>query len=83
MRTYNSERQRRDIYTKTAEPSAFDDTQLKKSIEVLTQEMAKAAGGTPPADAAPAAPDAEKKPADEKKKAARIPFFPTTLKYVM
>ena len=83
MRAYNSERQRRDIYTKTAEPSAFDDTQLKKSIEVLTQEMAKAAGGTPPADAAPAAPDAEKKPADEKKKAARIPFFPTTLKYVM
>jgi len=83
MRAYNFERSQRDIYSKTPTPSAFDDTQLKKAIEVLGQEIAQGAAGDKPAEAAPATPDGEQKAGEEKKKAARIPFFPTVLKYVM
>ena len=83
MRAYNRDREQRDIYKPTPTPSTFDDTQLKKAREVLEQEMAKTAGDAKPADAAPAAPEGEKKDGAEKKKAARIPFFPTILKHTL
>ncbi len=84
MRAYNADRLKRDVITKTPVPSSFDDTQLTKAREVIDQEIAKAAEGAKPADAAPVPPEGEKKEGEaDKKKAARIPFFPTTLKYVL
>ena len=83
MIDFNLERTKRDIYVKSPVPSTFDDTQLKKAMEVLSQEIAKGATGDKPAETTPAPPEGEKQDGQEKKKAARIPFFPTTLKYVM
>ena len=83
MRAYNADRLKRDVISKDPIPSSFDDTQLKKALEVLDQEIAKENTGAKPADAAPATPEGEKKDGEDKKKAARIPVFPTTLKYVL
>ena len=70
--------------TPTPIPSSFDDTQLKKALEVLDQEIAKGANGaTEPAKTSQAAPPAEQQVGDGKKKTARSPVFPTTLKYVL
>ncbi|RLS52663.1 MAG: S41 family peptidase [Planctomycetota bacterium] len=82
MRVYNFDRAKRDVITKEPIPSTFDDIQLKKAREVIEQEIVKAAAPAQPADSDPAPDDKkdDEKPADDKK-AARIPFFPTTLKY--
>jgi carboxyl-terminal processing protease len=82
LRAYNFDRSRRDVIAKEPIPSQFDDTQLKKARDVIEQEITKAAAGAPAAE--PAAPEGEKKDGDaEKKKSARIPFFPTILRYTM
>ena len=85
MRAYNTDRRDRDAVSQERIPSTFDDLQLKKALEVLDQEISKSTAEAKPADAAPAEEKKdEKKDGDaEKKKAARIPFFPTTLKYLL
>ena len=85
MRAMNFDRQKRDAVSQERIQSTFDDLQLKKALEVLDQEIAKATAEAKPADAAPGDEKKdEKKEGDaEKKKAARIPFFPTTLKYLL
>ncbi len=84
-RAYDSDRKKRDAVSQERIPSTFDDLQLKKALEVLDQEIAKSTAEAKPADAAPAEEKKdEKKEGDaENKKAARIPFFPTTLKYLL
>ena len=83
MRAYNFDRARRDVISKDPIPSQFDDTQLKKARDVVEQEISKAAGA--PAAEPDAAPEGEKKEGDaeKKKKAARLPVFPTILRYTM
>ncbi len=92
MRNFNFDRAKRDVISKEPIPSSFDDAQLKKAREVIDQEIAKAAEAKPADAAAPATDEkkSDEKKGDEKpdenvegdkKKAARIPFFPTTLKY--
>ncbi len=86
MRVMNFDRQKRDAVSQERIPSTFDDLQLKKALEVLDQEIAKATAEAKPAEAAPAEEkkgDEKKEGEAEKKKAARIPFFPTTLKYLL
>ena len=86
MRAMNFDRQKRDAVSKEQIPSTFDDLQLKKALEVLDQEIAKSTAAEKPAEATPADEkkgDEKKADATEKKKAARIPFFPTTLKYLL
>ncbi len=84
MRAYNFDRQKRDALSQERIPAQFDDLQLKKALEVLDQEIAKGTGDAKPAEAPGEDKKEEKKEeGSEKKKAARIPFFPTTLKYVM
>lgn len=81
MRAYNADRSHRDVITKDPIPSQFDDSQLKRARDVLLQEIAK---GAAPATEAPAAPAEPKKEGEaEKKKAARVPFFPTILRYTL
>ena len=85
MRAMNFDRQKRDAVSQERIPSTFDDLQLKKALEVLDQEIARGTAEAKPADApGDEKKDGEKKEGDpEKKKAARIPFFPTTLKYLL
>lgn len=85
MRAYNFDRAHRDVIAKEPVPSNFDDTQLKKAIEVVTQEMAKgAAGSAPPGDATKTPPATEEKETTvDQKKTSRIPLFPTILKYTL
>lgn len=84
MRAYNSDRVKRDVITPTPIPSSFDDSQLKKALEVLDQEIAKGANGAAePAKTSQVAPPAGQQVGDGKKKTARSPVFPTTLKYVL
>ncbi len=86
MRVMNFDRQKRDAVSQERIPSTFDDLQLKKALEVLDQEIARATAEAKPAEAAPGEEkkgDEKKEEGTEKKKAARIPFFPTTLKYLL